>query len=114
AHSQNVIAEIKGREHPEQVVLLGAHLDSWDQGTGAIDDGSGDAIIVAAAKLIKDLPERPRRTIRVVLYGSEEVAQPNPPFGSFGGYAYLNAHKDSVEKHIVAGESDLGADRIFH
>jgi Iap family predicted aminopeptidase len=79
AHSQNVVAEIRGREHPEQVVLLGAHLDSWDQGTGAIDDGSGDAIVVAAAKLIKDLPQRPARTIRVVLYGSPSRARPSSP-----------------------------------
>jgi Zn-dependent M28 family amino/carboxypeptidase len=113
AHSQNVIAEIKGREHPEEVVLLGAHLDSWDLGTGAIDDGSGDAIVVAAAKLIKDLPQRPRRTIRVVLYGSEEIAQPNPPFGAFGGHAYLDARKATVPQHVIAGESDLGADRIY-
>lgn len=113
AHSQNVIAEIKGRERPDEVVLLGAHLDSWDQGTGAIDDGAGDAIVVAAAKLIKDLPERPRRTIRVVLYGSEEIAQPTAPFFARGGQAYLAAHKDLVGKHVIAGESDLGADRTY-
>jgi hypothetical protein len=113
AHSQNVIAEIRGRERPDEVVLLGAHLDSWDQGTGAIDDGAGDAIVVAAAKLIKDLPERPRRTIRVVLYGSEEIAQPTAPFNARGGEAYLAAHKDLVGKHVIAGESDLGADRVY-
>lgn len=113
AHSQNVIAEIRGREKPDEVVLLGAHLDSWDLGTGAIDDGSGDAIIVAAAKLIKDLPQRPRRTIRIVFYGSEEIAQPNAPFGAFGGHAYADARKDTIAKHVIAGESDLGADRIY-
>jgi carboxypeptidase Q len=113
AHSQNVIAEIKGREHPEQVVLLGAHLDSWDQGTGAIDDGAGDAIITAAAKLVRDLPERPRRTIRVVLYGSEEIAQPTAPFFARGGEAYLAAHRDAVADHVIAGESDLGADNVY-
>jgi len=59
AHSQNVIAEVRGRERPQEVVLLGAHLDSWDQGTGAIDDGTGTAIVTAAAKLIRDLPHRP-------------------------------------------------------
>src|SRR5439155_869959 len=62
ARSQNVIAEVRGRERPEEIVLLGAHMDSWDQGTGAIDDGTGMAIIVAAAKLIRDVPHRPRRT----------------------------------------------------
>ena len=113
AHSQNVIAEIKGREHPEQVVLLGAHLDSWDLGTGAIDDGSGDAIVVAAAKLIKDLPERPRRTIRVVLYGSEEIAQPTPPDNARGGEAYLAANRSAVADHVIAGESDFGADNVY-
>src|SRR5207244_8495975 len=69
ARSQNVIAEVRGRERPEEIVLLGAHMDSWDQGTGAIDDGTGMAIIVAAAKLIRDVPHRPRRTVRVVLFG---------------------------------------------
>ena len=112
-HSQNIIGEIRGREHPEEVILIGAHMDSWDQGTGATDDGTGDAIIVAAAKLIQELPQHPRRTIRVVFYGSEEVAQPNPPGGAFGGFAYLNAHKDDVGNHIVAGESDFGSDRIY-
>jgi hypothetical protein len=112
-HSQNVIAEVRGREKPDEVVLLGAHLDSWDQGTGAIDDGTGDAIIMAAAKLIKELPQRPRRTIRIVFYGSEEPSQPNPPGGAFGGNAYLQAHKDQVGLHVAAGESDFGADRIY-
>jgi hypothetical protein len=112
-HSQNVIAEIKGREHPEQVVLLGAHLDSWDLGTGAIDDGAGDAIILGAADLIRRLPQPPRRTIRIVFYGSEEVAQPKAPFGAFGGEAYLAAHRADVANHIAAGESDFGADKIY-
>ncbi len=112
-HSQNVIAEIRGREKPDEVILLGAHLDSWDLGTGAIDDGTGDAIIAAAAKLIRDLPQRPRRTIRVVFYGSEEVAQPNAPFGAFGGNAYAAARKGELATHMAAGESDFGADRIY-
>src|SRR4029079_5884321 len=66
--SQNVIAEIKGREKPDEIVLLGAHLDSWDLGTGALDDGAGVGIAVAAAKLIRDLRQRPQRTIRVGLF----------------------------------------------
>ena len=113
AHSQNVIAEVPGRERPQEVVLLGAHLDSWDQGTGAIDDGTGTAIIVAAAKLIHDLPQRPRRTVRVVLYGSEEVAQPDGPGGAFGGHAYADGHKAELANHVLAGESDLGTDSIY-
>ncbi len=113
AHSQNVIAEVRGRERPEEVVLLGAHLDSWDQGTGAIDDGTGTAIITAAAKLIRDLPHHPRRTVRVVLFGSEEPAQPQPPGGAFGGHAYADGHRAELASHVLAGESDFGTDRIF-
>ncbi len=113
AHSQNVIAEVRGRERPQEVVLLGAHLDSWDQGTGAIDDGAGTAIVTAAAKLIRDLPHRPRRTVRVVLFGSEEVAQPTPPGYIFGGHSYATNHQGELASHVLAGESDLGTDRIY-
>ena len=113
ARSQNVIAEVRGRERPEEIVLLGAHMDSWDQGTGAIDDGTGMAIIVAAAKLIRDVPHRPRRTVRVVLFGSEEVTQPAPPGGAFGGHAYVDGHRSELATHVLAGESDTGADRVY-
>jgi len=114
AHSQNVVAEVPGRVHPDEVVLLGAHLDSWDQGTGATDDGTGTAIITAAAKLILDLPQRvPRRTVRVVLFGSEEVAQPVAPFGAFGGHSYADSHKAELPRHVLAGESDFGTDRVY-
>jgi carboxypeptidase Q len=113
AHSQNVIADIPGRERPQEIVLLGAHLDSWDQGTGAIDDGTGTAIITAAAKLIHDLPHRPRRTVRVVLFGSEEVAQPQPPGSAFGGHAYADTHRAELPAHVLAGESDFGTDRVY-
>jgi Zn-dependent M28 family amino/carboxypeptidase len=113
AHSQNVIAEVRGRERPQEVVLLGAHLDSWDQGTGAIDDGTGTAIITAAAKLIRDLPHRPRRTVRVVLFGSEEVAQRAAPGSVFGGHAYADSHRAELVNHVLAGESDFGTDRVY-
>jgi len=114
AHSQNVVADVPGRVHPDEIVLLGAHLDSWDQGTGAIDDGTGTAIITAAAKLILDVPERvPRRTVRVVLFGSEEVAQPVAPFGAFGGHSYADNHKAELARHALAGESDFGTDRVY-
>jgi len=113
AHSQNVIAEVRGRDRPEEVILLGAHLDSWDQGTGAIDDGAGTAIITAAAKLIRDLPHRPRRTVRVVLFGSEEVAQPTAPGGTFGGHSYITNHQAELARHVLVGESDLGTDHIY-
>jgi len=104
APSGNVIAEIRGREHPEEIVLLAAHLDSWDLGQGAIDDGAGVAIITAAAKLINDLPGRPRRTIRILLAGAEEN-------GVFGGAEYGRVH--GGEHHVVVSESDFGADRIY-
>ena len=104
AQSGNVIAEIRGRERPDEIVLLAAHLDSWDQGQGAIDDGAGVAIITAAARLIRDLPRRPRRTIRILLAGAEEN-------GVHGGAAYGRAHAN--ENHVVALESDFGAGRVW-
>jgi Zn-dependent M28 family amino/carboxypeptidase len=106
AQSGNVIAEIRGRERPDEIVLLAAHLDSWDMGQGAIDDGSGVAIITAAARLIRELPRRPRRTIRILLAGAEEN-------GVHGGAAYGRAHADEAANHIVALESDFGAGRVW-
>jgi Zn-dependent M28 family amino/carboxypeptidase len=106
APSGNVIGEIVGRELPDEVVVIGGHLDSWDQGTGAIDDGAGVAITMAAAKLIRDLPRRPRRTIRVVLWGAEET-------GVHGGDAYARAHAAELPKHVIAAESDFGAREIW-
>jgi hypothetical protein len=104
--SQNVIAEIAGREKPDEIILLGAHLDSWDLGTGAIDDGAGDAIVMAAARLIGTLPQRPKRTIRVVLFGAEEC-------GLFGGDAYVKAHKAELARHIIASEADFGQGPVY-
>ena len=104
APSGNVIAEIRGRERPDEIVLIAAHLDSWDLGQGAVDDGAGVAIITAAARLLRDLPRRPRRTIRILLAGAEEN-------GVHGGEAYALAH--SSENHIVALESDFGAGRVW-
>jgi len=106
AQSGNVIAEIRGRERPEEIVLLAAHLDSWDMGQGAIDDGAGVAIITAAARLIRDLPRRPRRTIRILLAGAEEN-------GVHGGAAYGLAHASEAANHVVALESDFGAGRVW-
>ena len=107
AASGNVIGEIPGRSKKEEIVLIGAHLDSWDLGTGAVDDGAGVGIVVGAAKLIKDeLRRAPKRTIRVVLYGSEEV-------GLVGAHAYVEHHRDDLMNHIIAAESDFGADKIW-
>lgn len=101
----NISGEIKGSERPDEVIVIGGHLDSWDVGTGALDDATGIGITTAAAKLIGDLPKRPKRTIRVVMWGSEESG------GSSD--AYIAAHKDEVPKIVLAGESDTGADRIY-
>lgn len=104
--SQNVIGEITGREKPDEVVVIGGHLDSWDLGTGAIDDASGCAITMATAKLIKDAGIKPYRTIRVVLWANEEN-------GLYGARAYAKAHKDQMNNHIIGGESDFGAATIY-
>jgi Zn-dependent M28 family amino/carboxypeptidase len=101
----NISGEIKGSEKPDEVLVVGGHLDSWDVGAGALDDATGVAITTAAAKLIGDLPRHPRRTLRVVMWGSEESG------GS--SEAYLAAHKDELPKIVLAGESDSGADRIY-
>jgi len=111
-HSQNVIADLPGRTRPNEVIVLGSHMDSWDLGTGAIDDGAGGAITLAAAKAIAENGQRPERTIRVILYGSEEVAQPTNTGN--GGGAYVREQGEAkVADHIIAGESDFGADRVF-
>lgn len=104
--SHNVIGEITGSEKPEEYVIIGAHLDSWDLGTGALDDGAGIGITVAAAKLILDLPERPKRSIRVIMFANEEQ-------GLIGGKAYAEAHKDDIKNIITAAESDFGAGKIW-
>ena len=109
--SVNVVAEIKGSEHPEQVVVIGGHLDSWDLGTGAIDDAAGHAIAIAAAKSILDHGLRPKRTIRVVLWGSEEMSQPEG-FGS-GGFNYARAHAAEAPNMVAAMEADFGADKVI-
>ncbi|MGB0133606.1 M28 family peptidase, partial [Dokdonella sp.] len=102
----NVIAEFTGSQRPREYFLTGGHLDSWDVGTGAIDDAAGIAITTAAAVLISQLPERPARSIRVVAFANEES-------GLFGGKAYAAQHHLEIDKVILGAESDLGADRIY-
>jgi len=106
ATSYNVIGEITGRSKPKEIVLTGGHLDSWDLGTGAIDDAAGIGISMAAARLVSQLPQRPARTIRVVAFANEEQ-------GLHGGRAYAKAHAHEVEQHVIAAESDFGAGRIY-
>jgi Zn-dependent M28 family amino/carboxypeptidase len=100
-----VVGDIVGSEKPNEVIIIGGHLDSWDPGTGAIDDGAGVAITVAAAHLIGELPHHPRRTIRVMMWGSEEQD------GS--GQALYDMHKNELSSIVLAGESDLGADNVY-
>ncbi|MDP1676935.1 MAG: M28 family peptidase [Bacteroidota bacterium] len=99
--SYNVIGEIRGSEKPEEIVLVGGHLDSWDKGTGAHDDGSGIVHSIEVIQLIKSLELKPKRTIRAVLYANEEN-------GLKGGYAYAARTNNKNEKHIAAIESDAG------
>ena len=98
--SANVIAEIRGNEKPDEIVLIGAHLDSWDLGTGATDDGAGVAMLMETMRLLKEMNVTPRRTIRCVLFMNEEN-------GLNGGRTYFADHKN--EKHVAAIESDAGA-----
>lgn len=106
AETANVVGELRGRERPLEIVVLSGHLDSWDLGTGALDDAAGVGNAIMAARLISELPQRPRRTVRIVLYANEE-------FGLSGGKAYAAAHADEVARHQAALESDLGSGRIF-
>lgn len=99
--SYNVIGQIRGTERPDEIILVGGHLDSWDKGTGAHDDGSGVAHSIEVIRLLKSLPERPKRTIRVVLFANEEN-------GLKGGKAYAARLQNKNEKHLAAIESDAG------
>lgn len=101
APSANVVGEIPGREKPEEIVLIGCHFDSWDVGTGASDDAVGCIVTWEAMRLIKKLGLQPRRTIRLVLWTSEEN-------GIHGGAAYLKAHAAKASNYVLALESDSG------
>ena len=101
AESANVVGEVLGRERPDEIVLVGGHLDSWDVGTGASDDGAGCVVTWEAARLMKKLGIRPRRTVRVVLFTNEEN-------GLRGANAYAERYMSSAANHIFALESDSG------
>jgi carboxypeptidase Q len=100
--SANVIGDIKGSEHPEQIVIVSGHLDSWDLGTGAIDDGAGVAVSMEAANLIRKLHLKPKRTIRVIAWMNEEN-------GSAGSKQYAKENADKIDNHFAAMETDGGA-----
>jgi hypothetical protein len=101
--SRNVIGDIIGRERQNEFVLISAHLDSWDGGTGALDDGAGIGITGAAAKLIVALPQRPKRSIRVIFFGAEE-------FGLLGARAYVARHRDRLGEYFIGNQADAGGE----
>ncbi len=98
----NVVADLKGSEHPEQIVIVSGHLDSWDLGTGALDDAAGVAIAMDAVQLMAKLHLHPKRTVRVIAWMNEES-------GLRGGTGYAKAHAAELANHVAAIESDLGA-----
>jgi len=100
----NVVGDIRGKERPDEIVLLGAHLDSWDVGRGAADDGAGCAIMTEAARLIAKY--QPRRTVRVVLFAAEETT-------ASGGKAYAQAHEADASRYVLAMEADTGEGRPY-
>jgi carboxypeptidase Q len=104
ADSFNVVGEIRGRELPDEVIVLGGHFDSWDVGTGATDDGGGSVVTWEALRLMKKLNLRPRRTVRVVLWTNEEN-------GLRGGTAYRDRYRDQLANHVLMLESDSGVFR---
>jgi carboxypeptidase Q len=102
--SANVVGEIRGRERPEEIVVVSGHLDSWDVGSGATDDGGGCVVTWEALRLMKKLNLRPRRTVRVVLWTNEEN-------GGRGGLAYRDEHRAELPRHVLMLESDGGVFR---
>jgi carboxypeptidase Q len=104
APAWNVVGELRGRARPEEIVVIGGHLDSWDVGTGALDDASGCAIAIDTVRVFGALGLRPRRTVRVVLWAGEE-------FGVAGAKGYAEAHKAELQRHVAAMEADAGAGR---
>ncbi|HEX2723435.1 MAG TPA: M28 family metallopeptidase [Gemmatimonadaceae bacterium] len=106
APSRNVVAEITGSEKPDEIVVLGGHIDSWDVGQGAMDDGGGCVAAWEAVKLMKRLGLRPKRTVRVVLWTNEEN-------GSRGAASYRDAHRAEIDKHVLAMESDNGVFKVL-
>ena len=105
AKGANIIGEITGRQDPGHYLVLGAHVDSWDEGTGALDDGAGVASMMAAAAFIGQMEQRPKRSIRVLLFAGEEI-------GFFGVNAYMEKHKNELHEHLLGAEVDSGGGRI--
>lgn len=106
ARSANVIGEIRGASRPDEIVILGAHLDAWDLGTGALDNGTGVAIVTEAARLIAAMPQRPARTVRVVLFADEELRLS-------GARSYASRAAESGERHVLGMEADGGSGKVW-
>jgi carboxypeptidase Q len=102
--SANLVGELRGRERPDEIVVVGGHIDSWDVGPGASDDGGGCIVTWEALRLMKQLHLQPRRTVRVVLWTNEEN-------GARGARAYLERHRRELERHVLMLESDGGVAR---
>ncbi len=103
--SYNVIGEIKGRDRPEEIVVIGAHLDSWGLGTGALDNGCNVAMVIDIARQMKKHGIQPRRTIRFALFNGEEQ-------GFYGSWGYVKLHADELDRHVMASSYDIGSGRI--
>ncbi|HJS58849.1 MAG TPA: M28 family peptidase [Vicinamibacteria bacterium] len=103
--AENVIGEIRGREKPDEVVIIGAHLDSWDLGTGTLDNGCNVALVIDVARQMKRLGRAPRRTIRFALWNGEEQ-------GLYGSLGYVKKHAAELDKHVMAASFDTGTGRI--
>ncbi|MDQ1473436.1 MAG: carboxypeptidase, partial [Bryobacterales bacterium] len=103
--SKNIVADVRGREKPEEIVLIGAHLDSWDLGTGAEDNGVNAAMVIDALRGFKQLEVAPKRTIRFVLFTGEEQ-------GMYGSAGYVHTHRDELDNHIAAIVFDTGSGRL--
>jgi carboxypeptidase Q len=103
AQSANLVAELRGRERPEEIVLVGAHLDSWDVGDGVLDDAGGCIAVWEIARLLARLGLRPRRTVRVVLFTNEEN-------GLRGANNYRDVHRAELRDHVLLVETDLGVE----
>jgi len=104
--SANVIGEIPGTSRAQEIVILAAHLDSWDPGTGAIDDGAGIGIVLETARQIINSGKKPARTIRVLLAADEES-------GVYGGKAYAKRHQADLASHVVGMEADFGTGKVW-
>jgi Zn-dependent M28 family amino/carboxypeptidase len=104
ARAKNVVAEIRGGANPQEIVLLGAHLDSWDLGTGALDNGVNCALVLEAARAMA-ATSRPRRTVRFVLFTGEET-------GLLGSRGYVARHRDELDRHVAVLIHDIGDGRI--